>query len=393
MSGKVKSLLFSAFAFLLLSLPAFGQMTSIEGSVKGLDGKPLAGATVKFDRTDIKGSYTVKTDKKGKYGHYGLPMGRYDISVVVDGKMMDQTKGIQSKFAGPQEVDFDLAKDGAQEAAASGPPDAERGMSKEEKAAFEKKNKDREAALAKNKELNDAFNAGKTALEAKQYDAAIEAFTKASTIDDKQVVVWSGLADAYVGAAGTKPAESAALYEKGFDAYKKAIELKPDDAAYYNNYAIALAKGKKLEEAKTNLDKAAQLDPAGAGKYFYNMGALLVNGGQNDAAGEQFKKAVTADPNYADAQYQYGVYLASKAQTDPSGKVIALPGTIEALQAYVSLKGAACASATATSAPPGCELVGAAKEMAAQLGGTLSTTYTNPNAPAAKGSADTKKKK
>ena len=69
-----------------------------------------------------------------------------------------------------------------------------------------------------------------------------------------------------------------------------------------------------------NLDKAAQLDPAGAGKYFYNLGALLVNGGQNEAAGEEFKKAIAADPNYADAQYQYGVYLASKAQTDPSGK-------------------------------------------------------------------------
>lgn len=392
MSGKLKSLLFPAFAFLLLSLPAFAQMTSIEGEVKGVDGKPLAGATIKFDRTDIKGSYNVKTDKKGKYGHYGLPMGRYDVTVLVDNKVVDQTKGIQSKYSAPQEVNFDIAKDGGSDTAAAGPPDAERGMSASEKAGFEKKNKEREASLAKNKELNDAFTVGKTALDAKQYDAAIEAFTKASTLDEKQVVVWSGLADAYVGAAGAKPDQAAALYDKGFDAYKKAIELKPDDPAYYNNYAIALAKAKKIDDARINLDKAAQLDPAGAGKYFYNMGALLVNGGQNDAAGEQFKKAVGADPNYADAQYQYGVYLASKAQTDPSGKVIAVPGTIEALQAYVSLKGAACASATATSAPPGCELVGAAKEMVAQLGGTLSTTYTNPNAPAPKGNATPKKK-
>jgi len=390
MFGKMKSLALAAAAFAFISLPAFGQMTAIEGNVKGLDGKPLANATVQFTRTDIKGSYTVKTDKKGKYGHYGLPMGKYDIAIIVDGKMMDQTKGIPTKFAGPAEVDFDLLKDGAQAGAAEA-PEPDRGLSASEKAANDKKNKEREAALAKNKELNESFTAGKTALDAKQWDAAIEAFTKASTIDDKQVAVWSGLADAYFGAAGAKPDQSAALYDKSFDAYRKAIAIKPDDAAYYNNFAIALAKAKKMDEAQTNLDKAAQLDPAGAGKYFFNMGALLVNSGQNDAAGDQFKKAIGADPNYADAQYQYGVYLASKAQTDPSGKVIALPGTIEALTKYVELKGQACSTATTTSAPPGCEQVAAAKEMASQLGGTISATYSNPAAQS-KGSAAPKKK-
>ena len=202
------------------------------------------------------------------------------------------------------------------------------------------------------------------------YDAAIEGFNKAAMIDDKQVAIWSGLADAYVGAAAAKTgADASALYDKGFDAFRKAIELKPDDAAYYNNFALALAKDKKIDEAKTNLDKAAQLDPPGAGKYFYNMGALLVNSAQNEAAGEEFKKAIAADPNYADAQYQYGVYLASKATADASGKIIAAPGTIEALQKYLELK-------------PDGPFAPSAKELIAQLGGTVSTTFTNPNAPA-----------
>jgi Flp pilus assembly protein TadD len=382
MSTRLKSLLLSAFALLLLSLPAFGQMTAIEGDVKGADGKPLQGAVVKFDRTDIKGNYSVKTDKKGHYGHYGLPSGTYDVSVLVDGKVVDGMKGVRTNYSNATNVPFNVKPAGAADEATSAAADAERGMTKEQKAEFEKKNAAREAQLAKNKELNDAYLAGKAALEAKQYDAAIEAFTKASTLDDKQVVVWSGLADAYVAIAPTKGAETGAFYDKGFDAYKKAIELKPDDAAYYNNFAIALAKDKKLDEAKTNLDKAAQLDPPGAGKYFYNMGAHLVNGGQNDAAGEEFKKAVTADPTYADAQYQYGVFLASKATTDATGKITALPGTTDALQKYIDLKGAACASATSSSAPPGCELVGAAKDMITQLGGTVSTTFQNPNAPA-----------
>lgn len=389
MSTRLKSLLLSTFALLLLSLPAFGQMTAIEGDVKGPDGKPMPGAVIKFDRTDIKGSYSVKTDKKGHYGHYGLPSGTYDISVNVDGKVIDGVKGVKTNFSNATNVPFNIKAGGAPaDEGLSAAADAERGMTKEQKAEYEKKNAAREAQLAKNKELNDSYTAGKTALEAKQYDAAIEAFTKAASLDDKQVVVWGGLADAYVAVAPTKGAEAAAYYDKGFDAYKKAIELKPDDAAYYNNFAIALAKDKKLDEAKVNLDKAAQLDPAGAGKYFYNMGALLVNGGQNDAAGEEFKKAIAADPNYADAQYQYGVFLASKATTDANGKIIAPPGTTDALQKYIDLKGAACATATATSAPAGCELVASAKDLISQLGGTVATTFQNPNAP-----ANNKKKK
>ncbi len=371
MSLQLKSLVFSSFAFLLLTLPAFAQTTIIEGVVKDPTGKPLQGAVVDIERTDIKGSYKVKTDKKGHYGHYGLPMGKFDVSVLVDGQLKDETKGVPTTPAMPVELNFDLkAPQAAGPAGAAETPEAaEKGMTKEQKEAYEKANKAREEQLAKNKELNDAYTAGRTALDAKMYDAAITSFEKAAMMDDKQVAVWSGLADAYVGAAGMKTGPDAeALYSKGFDAFKKSIELKPDDAAYYNNYALALAKDKKIDEAKTNLNKAAQLDPPGAGKYFYNMGALLVNGGQSEAAGEEFKKAIDADPKYADAQYQYGVYLASKATTDATGKIKAEPGTIEALQKYLELK-------------PDGSFAPSAKDLIAQLGGTVSTTFTNPNAP------------
>jgi tetratricopeptide (TPR) repeat protein len=365
----LKSLVLSGLAFLFLALPAFAQTSVIEGVVKDPDGKPLQGAVVNIDRTDIKGHYTVKTDKKGHYGHYGLPLGgKFDITVLVDGQVKDAMKGVPTSGM-PQTVDFNLKNAQASAAAPGAPPqEADRGMTKAQKEEFDKQAKAREAALAKNKELNDAYQAGRTALDAKMYDAAIEGFNKAAMLDDKQVAIWSGLADAYVGAAGAKPAEASALYDKAFEAFRKAIELKPDDAAYYNNFALALAKDKKIDEAKTNLDKAAQLDPPGAGKYFYNMGALLVNSAQNEAAGDEFKKAIAADPTYADAQYQYGVYLASKATADASGKIIAAPGTVEALSKYLELK-------------PDGPFAPSAKELIAQLGGTVSTTFTNPSAP------------
>ena len=63
------------------------------------------------------------------------------------------------------------------------------------------------------------------------------------------------------------------------------------------------------------------------GKYYYNLGAMLVNSGQAEAAGEAFKNAIELTPTYADAYYQYGVTLVGQAKIDPAtGKVIAGPG-------------------------------------------------------------------
>jgi tetratricopeptide (TPR) repeat protein len=373
-----KSLIFPAFALLFASLPAFSQVTAVEGIVKDETGKPVQGAIVTFDRTDIKGHYTVKTDKKGHYGHYGLPIGKFDVSVTIDGKVRDSIKGMSTHPGDPLQQNFDLKasadqQKALQKAAETGTltQEQERGMSKEQKEAFEKNVKAKEAAMAKNKALNDAYTAGKAAVEAKQWDTAIESLNKAAELDPKQGAVWTSLADAYVGKAQSTPPEAAANYDKAFDAYKKAIEINPTDAGLYNNYALNLAKDKKLDEAKANLAKAAELDPPGAGKYYYNLGALLVNSGQNDAAMDEFKKAIAADPEYADAQYQYGVALSAKATTDASGKIIAPPGAVEALQKYLDLK-------------PDGPYAPSAKEMIAALGAQVSTTYSNPNAPKSK---------
>ncbi|MGD1072610.1 MAG: carboxypeptidase regulatory-like domain-containing protein [Bryobacteraceae bacterium] len=374
MSFRLKSLLFAACAFLFVSLPAFSQVTAVEGVVKDSDGKPVVGAIVTFERSDIKGHYTVKTDKKGHYGHYGLPMGTYVITCTIDGQVRDTASNYRTTPGDTKTLNFDLKQSAAQQAAlaqaaASGTLTEEqaRGMTKEQKEAFEKNAKAREAQLAKNKALNDAYTAGKNAIDAKQWDAAVENLNKAAELDATQPAVWTSLADAYVGKAQATPPEAAANYDKAFDAFKKAIELKPD-AGLYNNYALALAKDKKLDEASANLAKAVELDPPGAGKYYYNLGALLVNSGQGEAATENFRKSIAADPTYADAHFQLGMSLAAKAGADPkTGAVTPVPGTIEELQKYLELK------------PDGVNAQ-SAKEMIAALGGSVATTFQNPSA-------------
>jgi tetratricopeptide (TPR) repeat protein len=378
---KFRNLVVAAAATFFLALAAFAQISAMEGDVKGPDGKPLQGAVIKIVRTDIKGSYTVKTDKKGHYFYNGLPLGVYNVTVEVGGKEADGVNGVRTRLGDPVAVPFDLEKkanEGAaknaaiQQAASSGAPiskEVERSMTKEQKEAMDKAIKERETSMKKNKELNDAFNAGLTALQAKQYDVAVASLTKASELDPKQVAVWAQLADAHVGMASTKTGpEFDAEMAKGLEAYGKAIELNPNDGATHNNYALALAKAKKFDEMKVELNKAAQLDPTKAGQYYYNLGALMVNAGQNEAAVDAFKKAIEADPKHADSYYQLGVGLVSKASLGADGKVTPVPGTIEAFQKYLEL------------APNG-QFAEGAKGMLATFDTKIDTSYKNPNAP------------
>jgi tetratricopeptide (TPR) repeat protein len=376
---KLRNLAGALSGLALFAFAALAQQGSMEGNVKGPDGKPLIGAMVKIDRTDIKAHYQVKTDKKGHYFHAGLPYGTYNVSIDVEGKDQLVTQGVPLRGGDPINVPIDLSQAAAAQQAADSKAqasqaaaDSTRGMSAAEKAALEKQNKEREEALKKNKELNDTFNAGIAAAQNKQYDQAVAAFTKASELDPKQNVVWAQLAESEINFAGTKSgADADAEMQKGLAAYAKAIEIKPDDAGYHNNYALALARSKKFPEAQAELTKASTLDPTNAGRYYYNLGALLVNAGQNEPAGEAFKAAIDKDPNYADAQYQYGVYLISKATVGADGKVTPVPGTADAFQKYLQLK-------------PDGPFADSAKSMLATLGATVDTSYK---------AAPTKKKK
>ena len=350
---------------LLFSVAGWGQTTAVEGTVTGTDGKAVQGATVHLERKDMKGSYKVKTDKKGHYYYGGLPIGTFRVSVEISGKEADALDNVRTKLGDPIEVPFDLKAASARAGGAEA-PEVERGMSASQKADFEKKRKENEEKMAKNKELNDAFNAGVEAQNQKNWDAAIQSFEKASTLDATQNVVWGRLADSYVSAAQAKTgADQQALLDKGVAAYQKAIELKPDAPEYHNNYALALAKEKKFDEAKAELTKAAQLDPAQAGKYYYNMGAVLVNTGQMEPAGEAFKKAIEIDPNYADAHYQYGIYLLGKATTTADGKITPPPGTDAEFQKYLELQ-------------PNGPYAESAKSMLQTIGATVETQFTKP---------------
>jgi tetratricopeptide (TPR) repeat protein len=378
---KFRNLAAATAAAALFTLASFAQTSAIQGVVLGFDGKPLPGAVIKLDRTDVKSALQVKTDKKGHWLYMGLAVGStWNISCVVDGKVVGQNMNVRAALGDPTDSNFDLQKQQAtdqarsaaiKKAAETGQVDGDlaRGMTAEQKVALQNQIASQAATMKQNKALQDAFSAGMTAKESKNYPEAIADFEKASQLGPNQPAVWAGLAEAHVDLAGTKSgAEFEAEMAKGLEYYSKAATLKDDDANIHSNFARAYALDKKFPEAEAEAAKVADIDPPAAGRAYFNLGAVLSNVGQPDRAAAAFKKAM--DANFADAYYQYGLILAGKASVDTAtGKVTPAPGTVEAFQKYLEL------------APTGANAQ-AAKDMIASLGTNIDTSYKNPNAPA-----------
>lgn len=364
-------------------------VTTIEGDVKGADGKPLQGALIKIERQDTKGSFKMKTDKKGHYSYATLPAGKFRVTLEVDGQ--DQaSKDVQTNYTTAAEANFDLQANAAKAkspvaAPAPGQQVSEedlRKMSPAQRAEYEQKLKDQQAAQAKSKALNDSFNAGKEAMLAKNWGDAITSFQKAGELDPSQPAVWGSLAEAYSERSKTRTgADKQADLDQAVASYQKVLAIKPDDPGYHNNYALVLANEKKFDDAQAELTKAATLDPANAGKYYFNLGAVYVNTSQSDPATAAFKKAIELQPDYAEAYFQLGIALSAKATTSADGKMVAPAGTEDAFQKYLSLS------------PEGPN-ADAAKAMIQALGSTVQTTFSKPGAAkqAPAGGSTTKKK-
>ena len=90
MFAGLRRLLLTSGLVLLASCAAWAQTTTLEGDVLDENGQPMKGAVIVLNRTDIKGHYQVKSDKKGHWLYTGLPYGKYDIECQVDGKTVDK---------------------------------------------------------------------------------------------------------------------------------------------------------------------------------------------------------------------------------------------------------------------------------------------------------------
>lgn len=304
------------------TLPSFGQTGGIAGEVKDEKGNLMVGNPVIIERSDVRGVYKTKTDKKGHYIYIGLPIGTYKITLQdPSGREIYHFGGVHVGLGDPTVRDFDMAKERAEAAKAQeANPEAQKQIQENEK---------QQKQFAG---LKGFFDQGQALYNDKKYVEAAAAFEQAVPLakDKNLVAVLTRLADCY---------GQAHQYDKAVENYKKAIELAPSDAALHNSLGSIYANMNKIPEAQAEFQKSAELDPAGAAKAYFNLGATLYNTGKMDEAADAFKKAIEKDPKFADAYALMGRSLMGKVTLGPDGKTVVAPeGTVEAFETYLKLE-------------------------------------------------------
>ncbi len=253
-----------AFVVVLLagSAVSFAQTSPISGMVEltQADGKkvPVAGALIELYRVDINAGkpLTAKTDKRGGYVFAGVLLGgQYAIAVSAPNASPDLRGGLKAglekidfllspgdgkKFT-PEEVIQNLKSAKTTTATAGQAPPAESAESKKAKAEYEAKVKEvtekNKKAEESNKVVFESLKVGNDAFNAKNYDAAITAYTTGINADPT-----------HPGAPVLLANRSQALRSRGVNKFNAAVVMKGDDAG----------KAAGMENAKADFSAALE---------------------------------------------------------------------------------------------------------------------------------------
>jgi len=270
--------------------PALAQSV-VRGKVTDAQGMPVADATVLFEAVDANRKTQTKTDKNGDFLQVGLSSGAYKVTATKD-KVGTQTKNTNVRQGPNNPLAFTLS-------ASSGVSSA-----------------DKEAAAA----IQASAGAAVEAMKAGRHDEAIAKFQEV-------IAKVPNCVDCYYNIGVSQMAKQ--QYTEAEASFKKAIELKPDNADAYTALANLYNSQKKFDLAAEASSNAAKYSSGGGGgnaEASYNQGVILFNAGKFAEAKTQFEAATKTDPNHAMAQYQLGMTSLNLGQ---------IPDAVAALEAYL----------------------------------------------------------
>jgi len=353
MNRLTRALIALIVVFACASIAA-AQNARVNGQVLDRDGKPWVGITVAL-KSENGRSFTLKTDKDGKYTQIGLSVGLYTFIFTSQADGLNYSEQHQLSADEENNITTNFKDILAKQAAAN--PD-------QQKAAQDQANKF--------KDMQTHFLAGRAALD--DWDAvhkqlATTPADQRAPIQDKltadsktavselqmaeqgvpskdvknHAVVWSNLGQAY---------DRASQPQDAVDAYQKAIDLQPS-ASFYDNQSTALANvavaesdpkvaQQKLADAGADCDKAGTLDPTpgSATVCWKNLGIVLSNKGDFKDAVAPLQKATQLNPKDAQAWFLLGSAYTGLIAPNQQGDKMTYdipPGTTDAYQKVIDL--------------------------------------------------------
>ncbi|MBP6822921.1 MAG: tetratricopeptide repeat protein [Acidobacteria bacterium] len=358
---KIKSLLsvvLGGALMAMLSVSAFAQVGRLEGDVvKAGTTEPVVGAEVQIVRTDIKGNYPVKTDKKGHFLHAGVPfVGTYTILISAEGCEPAYFAGLRPDKE-PLKVELrpgdgrkltmeDLKKaPGGNAAAAGSAPKMSEADKKKADEEYKKALAEREEAEKYNSSIaviNLKLKEGNEALTKNDFGAAVTAFKEAVAANPNIHISHGNLAIALQKRAvkafneGNRDAakqdftDSIASCNKaleGLDAQEKDTKQKNDPVQNKGNrrtYLVVRAEseailggkffdGPQAEAAVKDYNAISELtdDPVKKKEFPIKGARVLFDAGQTDSAIAAYQKILEADPTNIEAWHGIGLAYAN----------------------------------------------------------------------------------
>ena len=275
--GRYAAGLMALAVTLAFAATAAAQVGTVKGKVMDAQGNPVEGATVTITQKGAKSGRTLKTNKKGEFVQVGIFPANYVITAEKDNEKANAEMTVS--IGENPDVNMKLSHTG---------PSPE--------------------AKAKQDLLQKTFDDGVAASKAGNNDEAIAKFNEAAGMAPN-------CADCYynIGVANVQKQNLAGAEE----AYKKAIELKPDHCDALANLANVYNAEKKLDLALETTGKAGQCGGGAAGAAgsggggnptsLYNEGVILWNQNKYPEAKAKFEAAAKADPTNAETQYRLGM--------------------------------------------------------------------------------------
>ena len=358
---------------ILFSISALAQTTQIEGTVKVKDKdggppKPVEGALIDIYRTDIKGHWDVKTDKKGHYIRLGMPVtGVYLL--IVSGPGMAPTwlnsarllNGTPFDFVGDpgdgskltqeqvQTLMSQQAKGGGGAGASTAPAVSASDKAKMEAQEKELNEKRKEAESLQNS-YNEALAHYKQGVELMKTNflGAVSEFEAASKVDPTKHEAfaevayksYANLAEAHyqIGVDlfnNKKRDEAKTHFQDAVKAIDRSIailatqpaeknpNLNNDLITYYNiraKNALLLIEhfgaADIVDDTIKMIEKVEAMDSLNKNKWAVMKGDAYRFSGRSDDAIAAYKGAIAADAGNVDALYGLGLTLIAGTEKD-----------------------------------------------------------------------------
>jgi len=335
---------------LLLTATVKAQEGRVTGQVFDMNGKPWPDVTVTL-KSDTGRTFTLKTDKDGKYSQIGMPGGTYEITLTNQAAGLNfKQQQIVIKPDDSNNFDFNFKQLMAQQ---QGTPQA---------AEEQKKRQEAQNAF---KEMQTHFNNGKAALDdsdtLRKQLATMPADQKTATQDKINTDYQTAISELQQAEQGVQAKDTknhavvlstlgqaydrAGRYADAVNAYQKAIDMNPQPS-YYVDLSTATVNAAaaqpdtsdltaKVTEAGSDCDKAGTLDPTLTARCWKNIGIVLSNKNHLAEAVVPLQKATAADAKDAQAWFLLGGALTSEITSKQDGNKLTYtfpPGLTDAYQ-------------------------------------------------------------